>query len=213
MSEYKTILEKNVKAEIVEKKSRFISNVFYVESVEEAEEKIKQVKKKYFDAKHNCYAYRILDKDMVTERFSDDGEPSGTAGAPMLDILAKTNLCNVVVVVTRYFGGILLGTGGLVRAYSDALKASIQSAMLANIKSGYEIKLKVTYSSFEKFKYYCKAKGINITESSYSDVVDCTIELCKEEFECLKNNIEKENEYNIISFDIVRQKTICEMSN
>ena len=119
MDGFKTILEKNVTAELVEKKSKFIANIFYVESVNEAEEKIKNVKKQYYDAKHNCFAYIISEDNVLTKRFSDDGEPSGTAGAPMLDILEKQKLYNVVVIVTRYFGGILLGTGGLVRAYSD----------------------------------------------------------------------------------------------
>ena len=109
---FKTILEKEIQAEIVEKKSRFIANIFYVETVQEAEEKIKQVKKQYFDARHNCFAYSIFQKDGIINRFSDDGEPSGTAGAPMLNILNSKELTNALVIVTRYFGGILLGTGG-----------------------------------------------------------------------------------------------------
>ena len=118
MQEFFTIKE-NVLAEIVEKKSKFIANLFYIESQQEAEKIIKQIKKKYYDARHNCIAYRVIENDSVIEKSSDDGEPSGTAGAPMLNILQKNNLCNVLVVVTRYFGGILLGTGGLVRAYSN----------------------------------------------------------------------------------------------
>ena len=115
---FKTI-NKNTKAEIVEKKSKFIANVFYVESVEEAEEYVKKIKKQEHDAKHNCFAYIITDLEGNTiQKSSDDGEPSGTAGAPMLKILTEKNLSNILVVVTRYFGGILLGTGGLVRAYS-----------------------------------------------------------------------------------------------
>lgn len=110
---FKTI-NKDAVAEIVEKKSKFIASLFYVENVEEAEEKIKEIKKKYFDARHNCFAYRIATESRIVERFSDDGEPSGTAGAPMLTVLAGNNLANVLVVVTRYFGGILLGTGGLI---------------------------------------------------------------------------------------------------
>ena len=104
---FKTI-EENVSCEIVEKKSRFIADIFYVENRQEAENKIKDVKKKYYDAKHHCFAYSIFTENGRLDRFSDDGEPSGTAGSPMLNILITNNLCNVLVVVTRYFGGILL---------------------------------------------------------------------------------------------------------
>ncbi len=111
-------IKNEVSAEITEKKSKFIANLYYIESVKEAEEKIEQICKKYHDAKHHCFAYRILEEKNIVERVSDDGEPSGTAGAPMLQFLAKNELANVLVIVTRYFGGILLGTGGLVRAYT-----------------------------------------------------------------------------------------------
>ena len=121
---FKTI-NTNVSAEIVEKKSKFIANVFYVETVEEAEEKVKEIKKKYFDARHNCFAYSVFTKDGIVNRFSDDGEPSGTAGGPMLNILNGKELTNLVVVVTRYFGGILLGTGGLIRAYTGATQEAL----------------------------------------------------------------------------------------
>ena len=101
-------IEGNVSAEIVEKKSKFIANVFYVKNVKEAEEIIKKIRKKYYDSRHNCFAYRVYSKDGVIQKFSDDGEPSGTAGSPMLNILESKNLSNILVVVTRYFGGILL---------------------------------------------------------------------------------------------------------
>ena len=124
---FKTIKE-NVSAEIVEKKSKFIANIFYVETREEAESIIKDINKKYHDARHNCYAYRIYSESGIIEKSSDDGEPSGTAGAPMLTILSKNNLANVLVIVTRYFGGILLGTGGLVKAYSSATTVALENA-------------------------------------------------------------------------------------
>ena len=114
--DFKTI-EKENSAEIVEKKSRFIANIYNVESKEEA---IKQIKKKYYDAKHHCFAFSIIEENGITQKSSDDGEPSGTAGAPILNIIKSNNLQNVVIIVTRYFGGILLGTGGLTRAYSEA---------------------------------------------------------------------------------------------
>ena len=132
MINFNTILESSIQAEIVEKKSRFIANLFYVENPEEAELRIKEIKKKYHDAKHNCFAYLTFENGEIYKKFSDDGEPSGTAGAPMMEIIEKENLRNVLVVVTRYFGGILLGTGGLVRAYSDALKEAIKKATLVS---------------------------------------------------------------------------------
>lgn len=107
MNNYLTI-KSNSTYEVVEKRSKFIGQAFYVENVEEAENIIKEIKKKYCDARHNCYAYRILNKNDIYQKSSDDGEPSGTAGAPMLNILEKNNLVNVLIVVTRYFGGILL---------------------------------------------------------------------------------------------------------
>ena len=128
MKEFITI-KQNVQAEIIEKKSKFIANFFYVENVEEAEKMIKETKKKYFDARHNCIAYRVVEDGQIIEKSSDDGEPSGTAGSPMLNILQKNNLANVLIVVTRYFGGILLGTGGLVRAYSDSLLKAIENSI------------------------------------------------------------------------------------
>ena len=103
-----TISEGKLEAEIVEKKSRFIGTMFYVDSEEKAQTILKEIKKKYYDARHNCFAYRVMTKNGVVERFSEDGEPSGTAGGPMLNILSKNNLCNVLVVVTRYFGGYCL---------------------------------------------------------------------------------------------------------
>ena len=114
---FKTIAS-SIESEIVEKKSRFITNIFYVESEQEAEQKIKEIRKKYFDAKHHCFAYSIYDENQIINRFSDDGEPSGTAGSPMLNILLTENFKNVVVIVTRYFGGILLGSGPLTRTYT-----------------------------------------------------------------------------------------------
>lgn len=124
---FKSIKE-NSTAEVVEKKSKFIANIFYVESREEAENIIKEINKKYHDARHNCYAYRVITSEGIIEKASDDGEPSGTAGAPMLNILSKNELLNVLVIVTRYFGGILLGTGGLVKAYSESCSLGLEKA-------------------------------------------------------------------------------------
>lgn len=178
MSEFITIL-KDEEAEIVEKKSKFIANIFQVKSVEEAEERIKLIKKKYHDARHNCVAYRVFENDKVFEKSSDDGEPSGTAGGPMLNILQKNNLCNVVVIVTRYFGGILLGTGGLVRAYSDAAQKAIEKSIKVYKVKGVEFEIKLDYSNLEIFKHYCKNNDIKITNIEYGEDIKLMIEMEK----------------------------------
>jgi len=198
---FTTILE-NTTSEIVEKKSKFIANIFYVETEEQAETKIKELKKKYFDARHNCIAFRVIEDGNIVERFSDDGEPSGTAGAPMLNILQKNNLCNILVVVTRYFGGILLGTGGLVRAYSEATIQVIEKAEKVNICMGIEYKVKVQYSEFESFKYYCRKNDINIVNVEYGNEIECNIEMKKDIEEKFLKDIEQRN------INIIRQEYI-----
>lgn len=175
MDDFVTIKE-NVQAELIEKKSKFIANLFYVESVKEAEEIITKIKKKYFDARHNCIAYRIIEENLV-EKSSDDGEPSGTAGAPMLSILQKNNLVNVLVIITRYFGGILLGTGGLVRAYSNCLLQVIEKSERIEKCYGQELEVSLEYNEFENFKYYCKNNKINIVETQYLENIVCKIEI------------------------------------
>ena len=194
---YKTIKE-NVSAEIVEKKSKFIANVFYVESKEEAEEIIKAQKKKYHDARHNCYAYRILEENII-ERASDDGEPSGTAGGPMLNILAKQEIVNVLVIVTRYFGGILLGTGGLVKAYSEATKKALENAEFTKIEEGFLYNVEIKYSDLEKFKYFIKNNDIKIKNEEYFENVYLKIFVPKNKIQCIK--MEKINEFNIIKIE------------
>lgn len=160
-------IEENVTAELVEKKSKFIAHIFYVESKEEAEEVIQNIVKQYFDAKHHCYAYRFFTKHGVVEKCSDNGEPSGTAGAPMLNILAKNNLVNVLVIVTRYFGGILLGTGGLVRAYSGVCSLAIQKAKIIERKLAELYELTISYNDIETFKYFAKKNNIHILKEEY----------------------------------------------
>ena len=173
-------------AEIVEKKSRFIANSCHIESKEEAEEKINLIKKKYYDAKHNCFAFSIVDKDgNLLEKSSDDGEPSGTAGAPILNVIRKNNLNNVLIVVTRYFGGILLGTGGLVRCYSAGCLGAIEKVETIEIELGFEMTITLDYPDFQNVQYYFGKKGINILDSKYENDIECVVEmsiLTKEEF-------------------------------
>lgn len=203
---FKTI-ENDISSEIVEKKSRFIADVFYVESKEEAEEKIKEIKKKYYDAKHHCFAYSIYEESGRFDRFSDDGEPSGTAGGPMLNILTSNNLCNVVAVVTRYFGGILLGTGGLVRAYSDALTKAIEEASIVEKDLGYIAKIKVQYSDAEKLKYYLGKQNIKIVDTKYDESVEFEVEIQKEKYNEILEQRE-ELKFKIIEIKITKESYI-----
>lgn len=192
MDEFITIKE-NSFSEFTEKKSKFIGNLFYVESTDEAEEVIKQTRKKYFDAKHNCIAYRVIEEGKIVERFSDDGEPSGTAGAPMLNILQKNNLVNVLIVVTRYFGGILLGTGGLVKAYQNSLLLAIEKSNKVTKCLGEILEVTLEYSDFENFKYYCKNNKINIIDTKYQENIVCKIELEEDIKEKLMDDFEIKN--------------------
>lgn len=176
--------------EIVEKKSRFIATIFNVEDVEQAEQKIKEIKKKFHDAKHNCIAYRVIENGQVIEKSSDDGEPSGTAGAPILNILQKNRICNIVVIVTRYFGGILLGTGGLVRAYTEVTQKVIEKSDLIYKVEGFEVEINIDYSNLEIFKYYCRANDIKIIEIEYLENINIKIEIEKDRKNILLNDIE-----------------------
>ena len=207
MQKFKTIKE-NVTVEIEEKRSKFIANIFYVENVAEAEETIKQVKKQYYDARHNCFAYIVKEEGLI-KRFSDDGEPSGTAGSPILNVLEKNELYNTLIVVTRYFGGILLGAGGLVRAYTEAATNAVEKAGVVFQEKGYEIEICVSYQDIEKLKYYCNKNNIKIINTQYEENVKCIIEVTEQE----KNEILANNEYNdkvpnIIKSNILKEKYI-----
>lgn len=172
MNSFKTI-KNNSSAEMLEKKSRFIANLFYVNSQQEAEVFINKIKKVNYNAKHNCFAYIVMGENgEKVKKFSDDGEPSGTAGAPILEILEKQNLCNILVVVTRYFGGILLGTGGLVRAYSGAVLEAFQNVEFINKTLGFEVEITTNYKDAEKLKYNLEKEKIKIININYGENVE-----------------------------------------
>ncbi|MBQ2938266.1 MAG: YigZ family protein [Clostridia bacterium] len=200
-------IKENIQTEIVVKKSKFICNLIKVETQEEAENIIKQIKKKYYDARHNCVAYRVIDDEKIVEKASDDGEPSGTAGGPMLNILQKNNLCNVVAIVTRYFGGILLGTGGLVRAYSDATIDAIEISEKVEICMGQELEAEIEYNNLESFKYYCKINDIYINDFGYSDRVICKIQLEDVSMQRLVEDFETKK-VNLINLKFLSKKLI-----
>lgn len=200
---FKTV-ESNEEADITEKKSKFIANIFYITSEEEAEEKIRQIKRKHNTARHHCYAYRIIRENEIINKSSDDGEPSGTAGMPMLNILEKNNFINILVIVTRYFGGILLGTGGLVKAYSEATQKVIEKSKIVIEEEGIELEIELNYKDLENFKYYCNKNNINIIDVKYSDLATCLIEANFVE----KENITSNANLNIQKYKIIRKKYI-----
>ena len=155
-------------AEFVEKKSRFIGRVWPVDTEEEALAKIQEMKKKHYDATHNCWAYIIRDGAV---RFSDDGEPGGTAGMPMLQVLQRECLFNVVCVVTRYFGGVLLGTGGLVRAYTTATARALENAEVVTVRSVVELQVTVDYAFYERASLLIDAAGAKQALPEFTDRV------------------------------------------
>ena len=160
--------------EIIEKKSRFIANVRKVESEAEAVAFIEEMKKRYYDARHNCSAFVIGSRGEMT-RCSDDGEPSGTAGRPMLEVLLGSEIRNVAVVVTRYFGGTLLGTGGLVRAYTQAVQEALKNCPTAMMKYGKRIQVDTDYNGIGKILYFMGQQGLSQESSEYTDKVSITV--------------------------------------
>ena len=172
MAENYKIIYKEGTGELVEKKSRFIAQIRPVKSEEEALAFVEETRKKYWDARHNCYAYIIKGEGATpTARCSDDGEPSQTAGKPMLDVLMGEELIDVCAVVTRYFGGTLLGTGGLVRAYSGAVKEGPANAQILEKKQGVRMEVTTDYNGVGKIQYLAAQEGIDTLDSQYTDKV------------------------------------------
>ena len=170
---YRVLLEGG-EGEIVEKKSRFIATIRKCETEEEAVAFIEEMKKKYWDARHNCSAYTIgLNHEL--ERCSDDGEPQKTAGRPMLDVLLNEGIHNVCVVVTRYFGGILLGTGGLVRAYQAAVKEGLNNSVVITKQYGKKIRIVTDYNGIGKLQYIVATNGYTMLSTDYTDVVTARV--------------------------------------
>ena len=179
MSDTLFTIESSATAEIVEKKSRFIAQIQHVETEDEALEFITSVKKEHAQARHNVYAYIVKAGENKSERirFTDDGEPSGTAGKPTLETLQHSNLTNVACVVTRYFGGTLLGTGGLVRAYSGAVKAAIEAAEVIPLIEYSNFTQYVPYSDLETFKHKIASQNGIIDEIKYAEEVEINYRL------------------------------------
>ncbi len=192
---FKSIESESI-AEIIEKKSKFIATLYEANSKEEAERILQDTRKKYYDAKHNCYAY-IIQK---IEKCSDDGEPSGTAGAPLLSLLKSANLTNIIIIVTRYFGGILLGTGGLVRAYTEVAQKAIGNAKIVLKDYGVKYEIEISYNNLKELQYICKKLKIKIVNIEYKENVKLILESTFE----AKKELEKSDK-------ILRQREIKQL--
>ena len=196
MINYKTILSGEIfSAEFEIKKSKFISHAKNIESEDEAREFITQIKKKYFDATHNCSAWIIGDK----QKSNDDGEPGGTAGNPILESIKKNNLTNICVVVTRYFGGIKLGAGGLIRAYSHAAALAISAAKIIEMKTFQKISLTLEYNFLATVENYLRNKKISVANANYADVVTLEIFILPEHVENFLADITEITAANFLS--------------
>ena len=187
LSQYKTVYAGG-EAEIIEKKSRFIATVKPVKSEEEAIAFIEGLKKKYWNATHNCSAY-VIGEHFQVQRCSDDGEPSGTAGKPMLDVLLGEELHDTAVVVTRYFGGTLLGTGGLVRAYQASTKAGLEASTVITKMHGSRVSVETDYTGLGKIQYILGQRGLTVLNSEYTDKVTLEVLLPETEVKAVMAEI------------------------
>lgn len=188
MAEAYKALYKGGEGEITEKKSRFIATTMPVKSEEEALAFIESIKKKYWDARHNCSAF-VIGRNNELKRCSDDGEPSQTAGKPMLDVLLAEDIHDAAVVVTRYFGGTLLGTGGLVRAYTAAVKEGLAGSVIVTKQPGIRLKIRTDYSGIGKLQYICGQMDIPILDTVYTDVVEAELLAAQELYQALRKKV------------------------
>ena len=187
MEAYRFVYEGG-QGEIEEKKSRFIATVKKIQNEEEALEFLAQMRKKYWDARHNCFAYVAGDNHQL-QRCSDDGEPAGTAGRPMLDVLLRENIHNCIVVVTRYFGGTLLGTGGLVRAYQKATQEGLAASTILERRQGVQLIIHTDYNGIGKIQYLLGREQITTMDSRYTDKVELEVMVPVEKKESLLTDI------------------------
>lgn len=199
------IVYKGGQGELTEKKSRFIATVQPVDSEEQALEFIAAMKKKYWDARHNCFAF-VVGENYEIQRCSDDGEPQGTAGRPMLDVLLGEKIHNAAVVVTRYFGGVLLGTGGLVRAYSGAVQAGLKESTVIEKRCGALLQIKTDYSGIGKIQYLLGQRGLTVTNSEYTDIVVIETLVPEEEIAGLREAVTEATGGRAV---FVRQEAVC----
>ena len=199
MTNYKTIsAEKIFTADFEIKKSKFISHAKHIETEDEAREFIQQIKKKFFDATHNCSAW-ILGENGDKQKSNDDGEPGGTAGNPILETIKKNELTNICVVVTRYFGGIKLGAGGLIRAYSHAAALAIQTAEILQMQTFKKISVIVEYNFLATVENFLRQKKISVENISYAEDVTLNILIAPNEVENFLSEITEITAANFLS--------------
>ncbi len=180
MADHLKFIHRGGEDEIVEKKSRFIGQVFPVKTEEETIQIIEETKKRYWDARHHCYAYILGEYGEVT-RCTDDGEPSGTAGRPILEVLQGEGIHDVLVIVTRYFGGTLLGTGGLVRAYTQAAKAGLAASQVLEKVRGHKLTIHTDYNGIGRLQYIVAQSGIPVIDTQYAENVTMILAVAAEE--------------------------------
>lgn len=168
------IIKHQGETELEIKKSQFICYMSRVESQEMAQSIIEQRRKQHFKARHHCYAY-IIGQNQEIQRSSDDGEPAGTAGIPILEVLKRADITNTIAIVTRYFGGIKLGKGGLIRAYGQSVTQSIQSIGLVQPVEQQLLNLQLSYSDFDSLQYFLDSQQISIIETTYTEQVQITV--------------------------------------
>lgn len=184
---YRVLLEGG-EGEYVEKKSRFIATLRRCGSEEEAMRFVEEMRKKYWDARHNCYAFVTGDRGELA-RCSDDGEPGGTAGRPMLEVLTGEGIREAAVVVTRYFGGVLLGTGGLVRAYTQAVKEGLRNCTVGRMRHGYEAEIGMDYGDVGKVLYLLGNAGIEPSSAEYGESAVLRLNIPAEALEVLRRDL------------------------
>ncbi|MDO4562430.1 MAG: YigZ family protein [Clostridia bacterium] len=182
MSGYKTVLHE-ASAEIIEKRSRFIGYCKNTAAEADAIDFINTIRAKHRDASHNVYAYCVRENNM--SRYSDDGEPQGTAGLPVLDVIRKENLTDICIVVTRYFGGVLLGTGGLVRAYSKSAKLGVDAAVRVEMTKRAIVTVRTDYRTHQKLEYALRERGFDVRDTAFAESVVITIAPREEELDAL----------------------------
>ena len=184
--EYKTV-KKPAVAEFEDRRSRFIGNIIPVTDEKTATEFIEKVRRENFGARHNVYAYILRDGNIA--RYSDDGEPHQTAGVPTLDVLRKNGLCDCCIVTTRYFGGVLLGTGGLVKAYGDSVKLVLENIETEKLTEKISFSFSIPYELYENIKRILSASETEITDEKFDTTIKISGNIPKENFETLKNQI------------------------
>lgn len=202
MQSYLTVFSEN-QTEYVEKRSRFIATLRHCETETEVTQFLEEMRSKYWDARHNCFAYSLKGGKLC--RFSDDGEPHGTAGKPMLDVIVGSGVTDIAVVVTRYFGGVLLGTGGLVRAYSKSVQEVLQSAEVVKMVPSAVLGVCCDYTDHGKLVNLITACGGNITDTQFAHNV--TVEFCikAEDVESFQKNL-TETFSARLKFEVISEK-------